>query len=221
MAVFDRLLLFQAEEAVSAALNMAIDEALLETTITPAIRFYRWERPSISFGYFGKFQEIAEFESTHDLVRRWTGGGIVFHENDLTYSLIIPTPDSAQVRDSKVVYREVHEVLRDVLNDFGLNATIMAEPPPASSTACFVSPVIADVMIGQAKVAGAAHRRTKLGLLHQGSVQNVDLPRELPKVFAGRLSTHCETKALPDAIKERAAVIAAQRYGTSDWLKRR
>jgi lipoate-protein ligase A len=221
MAVFDRLRLFQSESPASGSLNMAIDEALLEWTSLPTIRFYRWARPSISFGYFGRFQEVAEFESTHDLVRRWTGGGIVFHGNDLTYSLVVPISDPARPPMSEEIYREVHEALRDALNQFGLGADTITRRPAAGSNACFASPVVADVMIADRKVAGAAHRRTKTGLLHQGSIQNVDLPPSLAQVFASRLSGKPETMSLPDSIVERASAISATRYATLDWLKRR
>ena len=68
----------------SAAMNMAIDEALLETAVVPTIRFYRWGSPALSFGYFGKFSDVAIYAAERDLVRRWTGGGIVFHGDDLT-----------------------------------------------------------------------------------------------------------------------------------------
>ncbi len=59
MSVFERLDVYRDDVRVSAALNMAIDEALLETATIPAIRFYGWARPSVSFGYFGKFAEAA------------------------------------------------------------------------------------------------------------------------------------------------------------------
>ncbi len=221
MAVFDRLLVLQSESPASGALNMAIDEALLEWSSLPAIRFYHWARPSISFGYFGRFQDVAEFESTHDMVRRWTGGGIVFHGNDLTYSLVVPTSNHARPRTSEKIYREVHQALRDALNQFNLGADVVTQRPAAGSNACFASPVVADVMIADRKVAGAAHRRTKTGLLHQGSLQNVDLPPNLSQVFANQLSARPEAMALPDSIMDRASTISATKYGTLDWLKRR
>ena len=74
-------------------MNMAIDEALLETAVVPSIRFYRWHSPALSFGYFGKFSDVAIYAAERDLVRRWTGGGIVFHGDDLTYSIVIPASD--------------------------------------------------------------------------------------------------------------------------------
>src|SRR5262252_2174086 len=77
----------------SAAMNMSIDEALLEAATVPTIRFYRWRSPALSFGYFGKFSDIAIYAAERDLVRRWTGGGIVLHGDDLTYSIMIPASD--------------------------------------------------------------------------------------------------------------------------------
>src|SRR5262245_1759825 len=77
-----------------AAMNMAIDEALLEYSTAPAIRFYRWQSPALSFGYFGRFADVARYQIERDLVRRWTGGGIVFHGEDLTYSIVIPADDA-------------------------------------------------------------------------------------------------------------------------------
>ncbi len=74
----------------SPAMNMAIDEALLGSATIPTIRFYRWRSPALSFGYFGKFSDVAIYAAERDLVRRWTGGGIVFHGDDLTYSIVIP-----------------------------------------------------------------------------------------------------------------------------------
>lgn len=221
MAIFDRLLLFESETPASAALNMAIDEALLEWSALPAIRFYRWARPSLSFGYFGRFQEVAEFESTHDLVRRWTGGGIVFHGNDLTYSLVVPTSDRARPSMSEEIYREVHQALRDALNQLGFAADVVAQRPGSRSNVCFASPVLADVMVGDHKVAGAAHRRTKAGLLHQGSIQNINLPPGLAQVFANNLSGAPETMAFPDSVMDRGLGISAMKYGTANWLKRR
>ena len=220
MAVFDRLLVFQSASPAPGALNMAVDEALLEWSSLPAIRFYDWARPSISFGYFGRYQDVAEFESTHDLVRRWTGGGIVFHGNDLTYSLVVPTSDPARPPSSEEIYREVHQALRAALNHFDLGADIVTRRPAAGSNACFASPVVADVTIADRKVAGAAHRRTKAGLLHQGSIQNVDLPPNLSLAFANRLSGKPETMALPDSIMDRASALSATKYGTLDWLRR-
>src|SRR5712671_4378822 len=115
MSIFGSLDVYHDEPSRSAALNMAIDEALLETAEVPTIRFYQWDHPALSFGYFGKFTEVSAHSTERDLVRRWTGGGIVFHGNDLTYSLVIPASDPVFDESSIAIYEKIHRALCDGL----------------------------------------------------------------------------------------------------------
>src|SRR6516162_1777209 len=78
--LFTVLTVYKDHTPRSAAMNMAIDEALLENANLPVIRFYQWDHPALSFGYFGRYSDVVRQE--RDLVRRWTGGGIVFHGED-------------------------------------------------------------------------------------------------------------------------------------------
>ena len=55
---------------------------------TPVLRFYNWDRPAVSIGYFQKFN--VELDQRYTLVRRPTGGGTVIHGNDITYSMTFP-----------------------------------------------------------------------------------------------------------------------------------
>ena len=109
--LFADLTIYHDESPHSAAMNMAIDEALLETAVVPTIRFYRWRSPALSFGYFGKFSDVAIYAAERDLVRRWTGGGIVFHGDDLTYSIVIPANDPVFDESSIVIYEKIHRAL--------------------------------------------------------------------------------------------------------------
>src|SRR5690349_16177933 len=73
--------------------NMALDEALLESIpqlAFPLLRFYGWMEPAASFGYFQKYEDIVNSTLLRPLVRRPTGGGLVPHEADWTYSVIFP-----------------------------------------------------------------------------------------------------------------------------------
>src|SRR5215468_6420236 len=179
----------------SAAMNMAIDEALVEAAVVPTIRFYRWRSPALSFGYFGKFSDLAIYASERDLVRRWTGGGIVLHEDDLTYSIVIPARDQAFAESSIVIYESIHRSLCAALNGVGeraLGAELVepdrirfANQPGVNSEAChcFANPVPADVVINGRKVAGAAQRRTRRGLLQQGSIQGIRIDSGLAQRF--------------------------------------
>src|SRR5437016_462377 len=106
--LFSTVNVYRDIDSRSAAMNMAIDEALLEIATEPTIRFYCWDHPALSFGYFGKFADVASFVSERDIVRRWTGGGIVLHGEDLTYSIVIPASDRAFNESSISIYEKVH-----------------------------------------------------------------------------------------------------------------
>jgi lipoate-protein ligase A len=220
----------------SAAMNMAVDETLLENATVPTIRFYRWDHPALSFGYFGRYADVTEQQ--RDLVRRWTGGGIVFHGEDLTYSIVVPASDPAFGESSMSIYEKVHRALREALMARGERAELSVVVPvhdrrkPSSpemttvtdrrsSDNCFANPVRSDVLLKGRKIAGAAQRRTRRGLLHQGSIQNIDAGNDLAERFAKALSKKIDRREIDAVIVRRAQEIAGQKYGTEAWLRRR
>ena len=234
--IFATLDIYVDESPRSAAMNMAIDEALLENATVPTIRVYRWDHPALSFGYFGRYADVAEHK--RDLIRRWTGGGIVFHGQDLTYSIVIPASDPAFCESSKSIYEKVHCALCEALIangqcvELSLVAAVCNPPkPPRSKMAtvtdrrdsdnCFANPVPADVLIDGRKIAGAAQRRTRRGLLHQGSIQDIDTGNDLAERFAQALSQEIERREMDVGIVRRAEEIAEQKYGTETWLRKR
>ena len=231
--LFNALNVYHDGAAHSAAMNMAIDEALLEHATVPSIRFYRWHSPALSFGYFGKFAHVACYAGERDLVRRWTGGGIVFHGDDLTYSIVIPANDNAFSESSMAIYEKVHRVLCDAVGANGKRAFVAGGGNPggaadairiafsAGGYNCFANPVRADVIVDGRKIAGAAQRRTRRGLLQQGSIQGIDLENGLSERFAVELSNNCQPQSLPKAVRCRAREIAAQKYGAEAWLRKR
>lgn len=220
--MLEGLQLFDDREERSAALNMAVDEALLTECATPVLRFYRWQRPAISFGYFGRYGEVAPESDRHDIVRRWTGGGIVPHGVgvDLTYSIVAPRDHPFFRRSSLEIYAAVHEAICRALQANGIEALLANDAAPKISEACFANAVRADVLSGGQKIAGAAHRRTHAGLLHQGSIQRSDLPARFREDFAALLCPQFERTTLSPKLSERAAEIAGRKYGTNEWLTR-
>jgi len=226
MSIFAALDVYRDIDSRPAALNMAIDEALLETATQPTIRFYKWDHPALSFGYFGKFSDIEEHQSKRDLVRRWTGGGIVLHGEDLTYSIVIPASDSAFSESSTSIYEKVHHAVCGALSAKGHSAELAScstlnAQHSTFNTQCFVNPVRADVLWNGRKIAGAAQRRTRGGLLQQGSIQGVELDADFGKSFAALLCDNCEEKTLSARILHRAREIADRKYATPTWLHRR
>jgi lipoate-protein ligase A len=198
-----------------AALNMAIDEALLHTADTPLLRIYRWARPAISFGYFEKFADLEM--SGREAIRRWTGGGVVLHGDDLTYTLIVPASHPFARLPARVLYRQIHERLALVLREGGVDTSLAPESSPKISSGCFENAAEADVLAGDRKIAGAAQRRTRLGLLHQGSIQ---AGRGMTISLAAAFTAKATTRALDDAEIQLAARLAAEKYGTEAWLRK-
>src|SRR5262249_52554538 len=86
---------------------------------------------------------------------------------------------------------------------------------------CFTNPVRGDVMIDGRKVAGAAPRPARYGLLQQGSIQGVDLGNGLADRFARALSTNCCERKITAEILKRARELAQRKYGTDSWLHKR
>ena len=231
--LFARLDIYYDVAMHSAAMNMAIDEALLEMTVVPIIRFYRWRSPALSFGYFGKFSEVTIYPAERDLVRRWTGGGIVFHGDDLTYSIVIPANDPAFDESSIATYEKIHRALCEALVKTGQRAVVAGGSDPSGLSAvtraavnasgynCFANPVRADVMMDGRKIAGAAQRRTRRGLLQQGSIQGFAMKTDLAQKFAQALSANCSEFDVNEQTFRLAQELEQQKYGTELWQRRR
>ena len=101
---------------------------LLSLMYLPTLRFYRWSEPSVSFGYFGRFEEAQAFARGRALVRRWTGGGIVPHGgDDLTYSVMIGSADETFAYSSRMIYRRVHSTIERALQLVGVGAMLAEE----------------------------------------------------------------------------------------------
>ncbi len=221
MSLLEALDVYHDDIPRSAAMNMAVDEALLGTTTLPALRFYRWRGPALSFGYFGAYADVADQRDEREIVRRWTGGGIVPHGVDLTYSVIIPASHPLLARSSLAIYSDLHDAIRAALNENGISATLAHAVSPKVGEECFANAVRADVISQGQKIAGAAHRRSRAGLLHQGSIQMAKLPDRFRNDLARAVCDRFEGKALSQELIDHAATIAGAKYGTMEWLTRR
>ena len=156
------------------AFNMALDEALLEAMPRlqkPVLRFYGWTEPAASFGYFQKFAEVERATLLRPLVRRPTGGGIVPHDADWTYSLAFPAGHEWYELKAVESYQRVHEWIQQAF----AKLNVVTELAPCCKRSlpgqCFAGHEKSDLLWHGKKIAGAAQRRTREGLLIQGSVQ--------------------------------------------------
>jgi lipoate-protein ligase A len=210
---------------------MAMDEALLEAVPRlgrPVLRFYSWTEPAASFGYFQKYEDIERVTLLRPLVRRPTGGGLVPHDADWTYSLVFPPGDAWYSLSAKDSYRQVHEWIQAAFARLGIATELAPSSLKAQPGQCFVGWEKSDVLWRGQKVAGAAQRRTRDGLLIQGSVQ----PRRLMRTRGDWQQAMCDEACFgqgarweafePDApLAERAEALTRQKYSQPSYNQKR
>jgi lipoyl(octanoyl) transferase len=203
---------------------MAVDEWLLETAKLPVLRIYGWDGEWASVGYFGKIEEAKRSLSCGSWVRRLTGGGIVDHRADWTYTLVIPKSEALANTRGAESYLAVHSAVSKALAAEGIRSSLSGGDQETGEGLCFENPVTHDLVDqNQRKLAGAGQRRTSHGLMHQGSVaipisgamsteRALRLARELAEVSS--LENFFPTA---DEISRRVN----ERYGIEKWTLRR
>jgi lipoate-protein ligase A len=159
----------------AADFNMALDEALLESAVTrtrPIVRHYGWTERAATFGYSQRYREIESLTTLRPLIRRPTGGGLVPHDVDWTYSLAFP-PDHwwTRLRASES-YERVHAWIRAAFARVGVVTSLSPCSQKDAPGQCFVGAERHDLLWRGRKIAGAAQRRNRLGLLVQGSIRS-------------------------------------------------
>jgi len=204
------------------AYNMALDEALLAHAARlgrPVLRFYGWTEPAATFGYFQKFAEVAQATPLRPLVRRPTGGGMVPHAADWTYSVTFPPGHAWHALAAEESYRRIHDWLRQAFAAWNVETELAPSAVKTRPGQCFAGHEKSDLLWHGQKIAGAAQRRNRLGLLIQGSVQppGVPLPR---RDFEAALCAVAREQAgaiwselTPDAgLRQQAERLAAEKY---------
>jgi lipoate-protein ligase A len=235
------------DEAADGAWNMAVDEALLESAAggeVPTLRFYRWNPPTLSLGYF----QVAADRDAHPpsrgcpMVRRASGGGAILHDQEITYSFVLP---AARRRPGAAgfLYDAAHETLIELLDELGVSCRLCERTSRLRPFLCFQRRSPGDVLLGEDKVAGSAQRRHAGALLQHGSILlrrsrfAPELPgladlagprfpdtifpaRWLPRL-AERLGVDLKPGCLSDREVRRARQLVADKFGHSRWNDRR
>ena len=197
--------------------QMACDEALLQDATHPVLRIFRWTRPWVSAGYFVPWAEAAAVRPDLPVCRRWTGGGVVVHEGDLTFSLVVPRGEPWACLRPAESYQQLHEALTGALRSLGVAAGLSDEAEPAGRE-CFARPVRHDILSAGKKIAGGAQRRTKAGLLHQGSIQVASLGAEAGQVIGGALAADIFAWVPPPTLESAIRDLVALKYGREDFM---
>jgi lipoate-protein ligase A len=231
------------ERTGGAAENMATDFMLLQRYPREGVaryRHYGWRAPSFTFGYSQKMAFVRSQlppGETFDLCRRPTGGGIVDHRDDWTYSLVIPRGHPFEEARATQSYRAIHEALSDSLKAAGVPVSLKAASEPVAdgepggpAGVCFERSEIFDVVHSGtgAKIAGGAQKRNKRGLLFQGSIWKpaaggpaVDWGR-LGGDFARRLAASLAADEVPapwPEFSEDEVEGLVDQYSSPDWME--
>jgi len=185
----------------TAAFNMALDEVLIKKIssgeVDPSLRFYGWKPAAVSIGYFQSLQAEVDEEKCRergvDIVRRQTGGGAVFHDKEVTYSMHIPLTLNLVPEKILDSYQRICGGIIRGLTAFNLSAQFVP---------------LNDIIVGGKKISGNAQTRKQGVLLQHGTIlQSVDVDKmfDLLKVpdekMKGKLIT---------VIKERVTSIEQQ-----------
>ena len=173
---------------LAAVVNMARDEALLETRRVTTLRFYRWARPTLSLGYFQGLAGLpAEAVRARggEVVRRPTGGKAILHEHELTYSLCAPEHGALAGGPGRAMERMHRALAAELGRQSGRAIRIRGEERLRSDVAgspwCFEDSSPLDLVTGRRKLLGSAARRRRGWILFHGSLV-LQAPRETPGV---------------------------------------
>jgi lipoate-protein ligase A len=168
--------------------QMACDEVMCETMPEKYIlRFFNWKKPGITFGFAQRYKNIIETlnerQKSFDITRRPTGGGVVIHETDITFSFIFYSPEEF---NPKKTYEIIHSAIFEEYIENGINIDIANISNSNYNInnpimECFRKPVDMDLLYNGKKVLGGAIRKFSDYILYQASLQFENARNEFKK----------------------------------------
>lgn len=237
------------DPALPGADNMAIDEAMLESAAAigqPTLRWYAWSKPTLSLGYFQSWSDRPTMLAPLTTVRRLSGGGAILHDQEATYSLVIPNHrDHAEIRE---LVRGLHGFVADWLNAVSPRQVTARlhegrpKPPSEEPFLCFQRRAASDLVLDAGdddhKILGSAQRSRSGVLLQHGSIllSASDHAPMLRGINDLGFDVHPETlleyltqmaarhwgwtfvrSTLSDGERSRARELVHERYTRSEW----
>lgn len=148
--------------------NMAVDEMLFKScTDTPILRLYGWN-PSLSIG---RYSRVSEAVNGIEIVRRISGGGILLHGGDLSYSLVIPR-SVLQIEGVKESYRYLSRFILRVYEKLSLHSSYASDQAYVTirSDICMAGKEAYDIVFNGKKLGGHAQRHTRNAIFQHGSI---------------------------------------------------
>ena len=216
--ILSRLQLWEDSSPRTPAGQMSCDEALLHFCEMSVLRVYRWTAPAVTFGYAQRLAAVESLARRLPLMRRWSGGGMVFHGTDVTLALAIPASEVAASGSSRDIYSAIHESLLPAIQKYLPDARLVLPEECRCGPVCFESPVAFDIIAGASKICGGALRRSKAGVLYQGSLHLPGaVPPEIANSLAAEVSRFEEATSLEPLIEN----LSSTKYETPAWLAMR
>ena len=166
-----------------AAFNMAVDEALLLSyeagQSPPTLRVYTWFSPTLSLGYAQNVEKEVDVAACRQhgvtLVRRPTGGRAVLHDQEATYSVVMPLRLADREASITEHYHRIGLALAAALRHAGLavrleRPSVLSAAPRSASPACFAAMSRYELSATGRKLVGSAQKRGRRSLLQHGSI---------------------------------------------------
>jgi lipoate-protein ligase A len=241
-------------EAAAGAANMGLDEALLDTVAGgfdgALLRTYGWSTPTLSLGYFQHVEEARTDPrwNAAPIVRRFSGGGAIWHHHEVTYALVVPATHPL-ARPSEKLYHAVHLAVLDGLRKRGVWASRRGDLAPTqksvrkSAFLCFTETNPEDIVTVGIKIVGSAQRRRAGAVLQHGSLllarswRTPELPglcdvadfstepiawsNMLTEQIPGALGLRSLAAVLPEELRLRAREYEQNRYLDPGWTRLR
>jgi lipoyl(octanoyl) transferase len=161
--------------------QMAIDEALYLLADIPVLRFYTWEKPTLSLGFFQDYKRVVResfvMHNNIDVVRRITGGRAVLHQFEITYALAGPLTNHFAEKSLQETYRLIAEALNRGLAFLGVPQALFSKDtsgPEALKESrlpqCFVAVSRYEIAKEARKIIGSAQKRSRDRFVQHGSI---------------------------------------------------
>lgn len=237
---------------VAPAEAMAVDEAILLSSAAPTLRIYRWRPHGVSLGYF---QRAADFDFNKfnsegvPVVRRLTGGGAIFHGDEVTFSIITDIKHSLFAGPIPESYDRVHAMLARAIEAVCVPGVRVAprgslnlQSDLQHSPWCFHESTGFDLAAAARKLVGSAQRRTGGRVLHHGSIvlkanrftpevgslqllggdtRPETLEKSIARQAAADWNIQLNESPLSDSERAVAHELATDKYLSADWTRRR
>ena len=223
-----RLIISQASDGPG---NMAIDEAIFDfktknPDTLPTVRIYTWDKPCITIGYFQKYADFATFGLP--ITRRMTGGLLVAHGADVSFSFILDENSWGYIYDQEKTYEEIHKTIKTALEKCGMDLSFVSaagKNPPSQSqgNVCVQTLFPYDLVYGNKKIVGSCQRRRGKTLLVQGSIH---LPKTIDRQkfyaeWGNSLNSlpgmSVESGELSDLERDSSEILLKTKYSRPEW----